>query len=113
MSLPTCLQRLATRWLANLPGWDLHPLDYTTLPGRTINLSPFPLVLFLLTQDELTLLIFKYNLPKNGRYSPLSSNSKVCSGGMPIERSQKVLPDQCAKNKVFTSVPRENRQDSP
>src|SRR3972149_1120977 len=40
MSLPTCLQRLATRWLANLPGRDLHPLDYTTLPGRTINLSP-------------------------------------------------------------------------
>jgi len=33
--LPFSLQRLATRWLANLPGRDILPLDYTTLPGRT------------------------------------------------------------------------------
>jgi hypothetical protein len=33
--LPAFLQRLATRWMAFLPGRDLHPLEYTTLPGRT------------------------------------------------------------------------------
>jgi hypothetical protein len=35
----TSLQGLATRWLANLPGRGSHPLDYTTLPGRTKELS--------------------------------------------------------------------------
>ena len=38
--LPPDLQGLATRWLANLPGWGLHPFDYTTLPGRTSVVSP-------------------------------------------------------------------------
>ena len=38
--LPTDLQGLATRWLANLPGRDSHPLNYTTLPGRTLNNVP-------------------------------------------------------------------------
>lgn len=33
--LPCSLQGLATRWLANLPGREFHPLDYATLPGRT------------------------------------------------------------------------------
>jgi len=42
--LPFSLQGLATRWLACLPGRGSHPLDYTTLPGRTINLSPFVLL---------------------------------------------------------------------
>src|SRR3990170_755296 len=37
---PSDLQGLATRWLANLPGRDSHPLDYTTLPGRTSIVSP-------------------------------------------------------------------------
>jgi hypothetical protein len=34
--LPHSLQGLATRWLACLPGRDSHPLNYATLPGRTI-----------------------------------------------------------------------------
>src|SRR3972149_6383310 len=38
---PPHRQGLATRWMAILPGRDSHPLNYTTLPGRTINLSPF------------------------------------------------------------------------
>jgi hypothetical protein len=38
--LPSSLQGLATRWLAYLPGRDSHPLDYTTLPGRTQAVSP-------------------------------------------------------------------------
>jgi len=38
--LPPSLQRLATRWLAYLPGRDSHPLDDTTLPGRTVGLTP-------------------------------------------------------------------------
>ena len=37
---PSDLQGLATRWLANLPGRDSHPLDYMTLPGRTSMVSP-------------------------------------------------------------------------
>src|SRR3972149_4022101 len=37
---PSDLQGLATRWLANLPGRDSHPLDYMTLPGRTSTVSP-------------------------------------------------------------------------
>ena len=36
--LPYSLQGLATRWLANLPGRAFHPLNYTTLPGRTFTL---------------------------------------------------------------------------
>ena len=39
--LPPDLQELATRWMAFLPGRDLRPLDYATLPGRTIELSAF------------------------------------------------------------------------
>ena len=39
--LPPDLQGLATRRLAYLPGRDSHPLDYATLPGRTIELSGF------------------------------------------------------------------------
>ena len=38
--LPSALQGLATRWLANLPERDNLPLDYTTLPGRTSVMSP-------------------------------------------------------------------------
>ena len=30
--------------MAFLPGRECHPLDYTTLPGRTVNLSPITLV---------------------------------------------------------------------
>jgi len=37
--LPYNLQGLATRWLAYLPGRDSHPLDYATLPGRTVALT--------------------------------------------------------------------------
>ncbi|MFZ3207615.1 MAG: hypothetical protein WA140_02130, partial [Geobacteraceae bacterium] len=47
--LPYSLQGLATRWLACLPGRDSHPLNYTTLPGRTLNnvpLVPSKAVLF-------------------------------------------------------------------
>ena len=42
----TPLQGLATWWLTCLPGRGSHPLDYTTLPGRTINrpLSSFFLI---------------------------------------------------------------------
>ena len=29
------IQGLATRWLASLPGRASHPLECTTLPGRT------------------------------------------------------------------------------
>ena len=39
--LPYNLQGLATRWLACLPGRDPLPLDYATLPGRTVGLTPF------------------------------------------------------------------------
>ena len=31
------IQGLATRWLASLPGRASHPLECTTLPGRTSN----------------------------------------------------------------------------
>jgi hypothetical protein len=38
--LPLNLQGLATRRLASLPGRDSHPIDYATLPGRTVDLTP-------------------------------------------------------------------------
>jgi len=38
--LPYSLQGLATRWLASLPGRALLPLDYATLPGRTLRIPP-------------------------------------------------------------------------
>jgi len=45
--LPPDLQGLATRWLASLPGRASHPLDYATLPGRTLGPTPDPPQIFL------------------------------------------------------------------
>lgn len=37
-------QRLPTRWSACLPGRASHPLDYTTLPGRTKDTTSRPTI---------------------------------------------------------------------
>jgi hypothetical protein len=72
--LPCSLQRLATRWLANLPGRASHPLDHTTLPGRTFTLTLFVFQLHFGSQNEDCRIFVTGNLKMLLYFLPLSSS---------------------------------------